>query len=281
MNHFNAAQRASAFAFHGSAFGARTPPLAQSPEGAPNLAICIPSRAGLSDETALALRENMDRLPHRVLTVFGKPVVEARNELGCAALATEAPYVVWADDDSWWCAGTLARMLNTMQSRREVDILSGYYGGRDHYSPPFAWRDWNDDKSIVDPGRNCALNAVERIQKCGFHFVLMRRNALQAVGALPFTPLSPEWTEDFSFLARAVFGAKLGLFVDTGARIAHIDGAGRAHTVGMPSGRIVNNRLELPPPPWPRPTGPRKLEPLRSYGLPSYGADAAAVNARG
>lgn len=234
------------------------------------LAVLMPVRDVATTETVVALRENIG-LKNVLLTEVGKPVDEARNTLAARALSLDpAPdFILWVDADAWWPGGTLQRMIARF-SNPAIDVLFGYFGGRDHYAPAFAWRRWNDLNSFPQPGRDCPLNAVEKVERAGFHFVLMRRAALERIGNLPFTP-KPGWTEDFSCIAR-MLSAGLGLYVDTGAPIAHIGDDGRAHTVGMPSGKIVRNKLLLPPKPWLPPIGPRHLEPVRAYGLSAYGA---------
>lgn len=160
-------------------------------------------------------------------------------------------------------------MIEHLDERSAIDVLAGYFGGRDHFSPAFAWKIWNDPASMVDPGRTCAPRSLVAIEQCGFHFVLMRTSVLEHVGAQPFVLLSEEWTEDFCFIARCR-ATGVRMYVDTGAHIAHIDDHGRAQTVGFPAGRINNGEL-VRPRTFERPTGPRQLGPDRAYGLPMYG----------
>jgi len=248
----------------------------ESPNSSATLAVCMPMRSGMTRETQSALQQNMDGIRYDLLTSIGKDVVTARNELAARALDRNAPYVLWSDSDAWWPAGTVRRMLNTIERRSDIDVLAGYFGGRDHFSPAFCWRDfntentWSNAENFVDPGRNCALGDVVRIEKTGCHFLLMRREALERVGPAPFTLITPQWSEDFALMFRALH-ARLGLFVDTGAIVAHIDDQGRAHVPGYPPGQIVHNKL-VHPRVFERPTGPRQLGPERSYGLPTYGA---------
>lgn len=206
------------------------------------------------------------------LTEIGHPVVDARNSLAARALALapRAEFVLWTDDDAWWPAGTIARMIEHLDERSAIDVLAGYFGGRDHFSPAFAWTTWNDPASIVDPGRTCAPRSLVAIEQCGFHFVLMRTSVLERVGAQPFALLSDEWTEDFCFIARCR-ATGVRTYVDTGAHITHVDDHGRAQTVGFPAGRIINGEL-VRPRAFERPAGPRQLGPDRAYGLPMYGA---------
>ena len=43
------------------------------------LIVCMPTRGTVAIETMLCLREHMDDYPNKLVTVFRKPVVEARN----------------------------------------------------------------------------------------------------------------------------------------------------------------------------------------------------------
>ena len=73
------------------------------------LVVCMPTRGAVSIETMLCLREHLDGYPHKLLTVFRKPVVEARNqlvketrELDANPLDFDPRYVLWVDGDAWW-----------------------------------------------------------------------------------------------------------------------------------------------------------------------------------
>ena len=179
-------------------------------------------------------------------------------------------YILWSDDDAWWSLGTLERMIGIMDQRMEIDILAGVFGGRDHFSPAFAWQRFNDNSSMVDPGRNCGLAEIVPIANTGLHFVVMRRAALERVGEAPFSLPTPEWPqEDLAFFYHVLL-VGLRSFVDAASFIAHIGDHGDAYVVGSPKGRIVNGDLVLPTQ-FEIPNGPRNLEPVRSYGLPSYG----------
>lgn len=241
------------------------------------IVVCTAMRNCARPEYLQALERDRQRFEIVHLTEVGRPVVAARNSLAARALEVAMPdeYIVWIDDDAFWSLGTLERMVSVMDRCSEIDVLAGYFGGRDHFSPAFAWRDfntgnpWSNENSFVDPGRNCGIGEVVVIQKTGLHFVLMRRGALERVGTAPFTLITQDWCEDFSFMFRALH-AGLRVFVDTASFIAHIGDDGAVYLVGHPRGRIVNGNLVFPTQ-FDKPTGPRKLEPVRAYGLPSYG----------
>lgn len=222
-----------------------------------------------------ALERDSRRFEIVHLTEVGRPVIEARNRLAARAqeAATEGDYIVWIDDDAWWRLGTLDGMIATLDKRSDIDILSGYFGGRDHFTPAFAWRGWDDEEPNVDPGRNCELGEVVEIAKTGFHFILMRRTALATVGSEAFSPAHPGMSDDTSFYSRAKYHG-LRMFIDTGAWIAHIGSNGDAYFVGHPRGRIVNGEVVLSRT-FEMPSGPRNVE-RRMYGLPEMERSLAA-----
>ena len=126
-----------------------------TPSASATLAICIPMRSSMTRETAQALKTNMDGVRFDLLTTVGKDVVTARKELAARALEKGAPFVLWADSDAWWRPGTLRRMLSVMKRHDNIDLLAGAFGGRDHYSPVFAWRSASDQDSFPKVGLDC------------------------------------------------------------------------------------------------------------------------------
>ncbi len=229
------------------------------------LLVCTPMRDRARPEYLQALARDSERFEIVHLTEVGRPVTEARNILARRAreIAIEGDYVLWADDDCWWSAANLNRMIETLDRQPEIDILSAMFGGRDHFAPPFCWRKWDDDASIVDPGRNCAIGAVVPIESCGFHCLMMRSAVLHAVGDNPFDPVEGLRGEDVTFCVRALHSG-LRLAVATGEKVAHIGDNGDAYFVGAPRAKIVAGEIVMPKR-FAMPCGPRKLEAPRAY----------------
>lgn len=230
------------------------------------LIVCTPMRDRARPEYLQALERDRQRFEIVHLTEVGRPVTDARNILARRAreIAAEGDLMLWADDDAWWAAANLDRMIETLDRQPEIDVLTAMFGGRDHFSPPFCWTKWDNDDSIVDPGRNCAIGAVVPIESCGFHFVLMRSAALHVVGDSPFDPIAGVRGEDVTFCVRARdFGLRLA--VATGESVAHVGDNGAAYFVGAPKAKIVSGKVVMPKT-FAMPSGLRNLEATRSYG---------------
>jgi GT2 family glycosyltransferase len=193
------------------------------------LVVLMPTRGAVSIETMLCLREHLDDFPHKLLTVFRKPVVEARNqlakearELNCDTLDFDAKYVLWVDDDAWWPAGHVDRAVRILEANPSVDMISGLVGLRKPLS--------DDINCAVDkvgipilayrPGQLIGLEFAS------LHWAVMRRELLSRVGNEPFNlipkPIGEPWPEDFSFCIRArKAGAKM--VSERSLQIGHVD----------------------------------------------------------
>jgi hypothetical protein len=101
------------------------------------LIVLMPTRGTVAIETMLCLREHLDGYPHKLLTVFRKDVVTARNELAKAAreidaeaLASDPKYCFLTDDDHWWPAGHISRCVGILETNLDVDMVAGIYSLR-------------------------------------------------------------------------------------------------------------------------------------------------------
>lgn len=253
MNNFNAAQRASAFAFHGSACAQPQPqpkppedlPMFSQPkQGIPSnelLAVLMPTRDGqMSIETHLALNSNSGPMPMLNIVESRLPVVEARNSLAQKLLQAKREwqyvlnYALWIDSDAWWPPGTIARMLQIMAQRRDLDMLAASSSDRKPFCSGGQFVMHGGLPMVLIPhGTRAPIGMqscprytpgeVVEIDATSFHFVLMRTSLLERVGPSPFNvPDTGFYAEDMQFCFRAKkAGAKVAC--DTGSIVAHID----------------------------------------------------------
>jgi hypothetical protein len=165
----------------------------------------------------------MDGFPIWEEIVARKPVVEARNELARRIrglkLPMDARFVLWTDDDAWWPPGAVGRAVEIMSKNSEIAVLFGWFSVRDAFQPPGAFG-LNGRPKCGLPGPSEPVEALV----CGFHWVMMRREVLEAVGDDPFnlSLKNPFWPEDYSFCER-VADANLKMFCATDILVAHVD----------------------------------------------------------
>ncbi len=101
----------------------------------------------------------MDGFEGPVLSVVGKPVDQAPNELAARArvAGTDAEMVLWIDDDAWWPAGTVAKLADDL-ARLPESIVMGSFCRRQEYDGPVGTRpdkkDW-----LIDLGMQRAIQA--------------------------------------------------------------------------------------------------------------------------
>ena len=244
------------------------------------LIVAMPTRGTVSVETHLALSANMDGLARCNLSVPRKPVVEARNELAAwiRKVAKERPwgwvpretYVLWVDDDAWWAPTCVKTALSALRDLPAIDLLAGWFGGRNEYCHAFAYRRVGDGESYPRPGKDCSPGEIVEVARIGFHFVLHRASLLERVGDDPFT--IPEGSganisEDFAFCDRVrAAGGRIG--VATAIPIAHVDPKdGAAYFVGMPATEIRGNAVVRTTAEHRTLAGDVKLPDSRTYGL--------------
>lgn len=102
------------------------------------LIMLMPTRGVVAIETMLCLRYHLDGHPSKLLTVFRKDVVTARNELAKAAREIDAErlpfdpkYCFLTDDDLWWPAGHISRCVDILEANPDVDMVGGIYSLRE------------------------------------------------------------------------------------------------------------------------------------------------------
>ena len=185
--------------------------------------VAMPTRGAISAETHYCLRHHMDGFPIWEEIVARKPVVEARNELARRIrglkLPMDARFVLWTDDDAWWPPGSVARAVEILSDDAEIAMLCGYFGARRAMSRPLVYGSGEYPK-LQSPGPSEPV----AILYCSFHWVMMRREVLEAVGDDPFNlserhDLLPE---DYSFCER-VADASLKVFCATDVYVVHVE----------------------------------------------------------
>lgn len=174
----------------------------------------------MTRETRQALDDNAG--PHLLLTVTGKPVDEARNELAERVLSLNPvpEFVVWIDDDAWWLPGAVERLIEPMRSVPNLAMVSGAFCARIPNSPTRAYRRAGDPFSSVVLGRGCGGRDVVLIEECGLHACAVRTSALRALGDRPFAITNV--SEDLAFCRRLRDrGFTIGCAI--GVTFAHIE----------------------------------------------------------
>jgi hypothetical protein len=212
------------------------------------LLVLIPRRAEASAQTAAALAGNMDGLEYRLLEEVGRPVDEARNMLAQRVLAesgTADPLCLWIDDDCWWCAGTVALMIETLHRRDDVDVLSAYFGPRAPFATPLCLLRPNDVASAPREGRDFQFGAIVQIASAAMNFVLHRASLLRDLGPEPFTPHSGSLGEDHTFFERVRLQGRHAALA-SGIVVAHCEGE-LAFVPGRRPLRVAHDKLELAP----------------------------------
>jgi hypothetical protein len=218
---------------------------------ATGLIVCMPTRGAVSIETMLCLREHLDGYPNKLLTVFRKPVVEARNELAKqvrelddTTLDFDPRYVLMVDDDAHWLPGTVDRAVKVLEDNPDVAMMIGAYCARAPHWPPLAMVTNGEKLRVVNFLRHEPGTLID-VDVCGLHWNLVRRELLTQLGDEPFNrlpatellPKSPPGVllrEDESFCRRVL---KIGrVVVDRSLRVGHVDvTTGKAYYPNFPT----------------------------------------------
>lgn len=172
--------------------------------------ILLPTRSAVSIETMLCINEHLDG--SRLLPAYRLPVVTARNFLAKRARASEEPFVLWLDDDTWFTREHVDTAQSILEANPGIDAVTSLAANRCAYS----------DSNAITPTVTQSIcpialqhGELARVGYCGFHFVMMRRSLLERLGDAPFNqlPITEPWqkplrdipgrmAEDFSFCHR-------------------------------------------------------------------------------
>jgi hypothetical protein len=210
-----------------------------------DLLVLMPRRSEISPQTRLALLQNMDGLPFRMLEETGRPVDEARNALAARALEAcgSDTLCLWIDDDCYWCAGTVELLISTFRKHADVDVLTAYFGPRAPFATPLCLLRPNDVTSAPREGRDFRVGEIVPIASASMNCVLHRAALLREAGPEPFSPLPGSLGEDHSFFERLrALGRRTALA--TGIVVAHCEGD-LAFVPGRRPFCVVDNRLQL------------------------------------
>lgn len=256
------------------------------------LLVCMPTRGAVSRETSECLQHHLDDYRHKLLTIAGRPVVEARNrlakevcEIDTTRLDFDPRYVLWTDDDAWWPAGHVDRAVEIMEQHSAVSMVSGVFCVRKAYESPRAITlNWNMFAPMAyERGK------LVQLRLAGGHWFVIRRDVLGQLGDEPFNllpmskvfPKIPElaqhWNpgEDLSFASRVAAVGKI--VTERSLKVGHVDVKTGLCYFPLEPARIANG-LETPR----YPTEPIK-EPAyehRSYFSEIKGSDTHGASTK-
>src|SRR5688572_26515264 len=74
------------------------------------------------------------------LTVVGKPIAEARNELMEQAIQEGCDFIFFLGDDVLAPADVIHRLLQRMWEHPEIDLVTGMYWTKQWPTQPYIWR---------------------------------------------------------------------------------------------------------------------------------------------
>jgi hypothetical protein len=174
------------------------------------------------------------------LTEVGLPVDEARNRLveRVRALDPRPEFVVWADDDAYWPAHAIPRLVSHLD---KFDLVSALHGKRGPGSHVLAFTR-NDDgsfTSILMPEQTPEPKLVA-CDFVGSHIMIHRTALLDALPSRPFDLIDGRCGEDSAFCTR-VRAAGFTIAIDATLQVAHIE-KGFAFLPGVEPFRIVGGK---------------------------------------
>jgi hypothetical protein len=200
-----------------------------------NIAVCLPgetfSSVWLAHWTAL--------LPHlmalgNVQTYFGfsSVVYATRQALMDRIMAAIPPpdYVLWIDDDNLLTTAQFDRLLEDLETNKEIDSVSGWsWAAFDVYETDAKLSVGSFDKSgkAVPMAYDDLMSGpddLKQIEYTGFPAVLMRFDVLVRSGGRPFVPaeLLSFPGEDETFCKRASERGGVRFFVDRRVQVPHL-----------------------------------------------------------
>jgi SAM-dependent methyltransferase len=176
-------------------------------------------------------------------------VYVARVGLARAAVASDADYVLWIDDDNVVTAENVKQLLIDLEGSPEIDFISGWCGCHSNVQAPgkvqtsVGFFGENDKIEGVDPVELAATQGLVKIDWTGFPLVLMRRSSLAKLDN-PFAPiLNPHNpygfdSEDIAFSKRAR-EAGLKLACDPRVKVPHLK-LRDADQISAPAGEFTS-----------------------------------------
>ena len=159
---------------------------------------------------------------------LGGPDCDTNRNRALRNLPHEARWVFFLDDDQTFEQDILVRMLETMQGMPGIDALTGWYTKKTPPFPPIIFED-SPEGSDVAFDRIMLTDVIERKKKgplhqisaCGGGILLVKREALDAIGDPWFTPgPARKWGGDIGF-GKSMKDHGLKLWVDLSLPVGH------------------------------------------------------------
>lgn len=180
-------------------------------------------------------------------------VYVSRVGLARMAVASDADYVLWIDDDNIVTAENVKQLLVDLEGTPEIDVISGWCGchanmqapGKSQTSVGFFGE--HDKIEGVDPVELAATQGLVKIDWTGFPLVLMRRESLAKLEN-PFAPiLNPHNpygfdSEDIAFSKRCR-EAGLKLACDPRVKVPHLK-LRDADQISAPAGELTSKEKQ-------------------------------------
>ena len=148
---------------------------------------------GSTDETSVVAAQLQQRWADRirVISQHNKGLSEARNT---ALGAARGEYLALLDSDDLWQPGFLAAQVEVLESRPEIDIVTGnawYLGGPRHREPL---------RPVVDTRPEPTLRTILTDDEAVFIMSVFRRKVYETIGGFSVTLRT---NEDFDYWLRA------------------------------------------------------------------------------
>lgn len=194
-------------------------------------AVLMPLRDGISLPTQRCLQKFNDG-DLLFLAERGLPVEQARNRLVERVLAlpqhSRPRYVIWADSDAVWQAGTFDRLrshVRRLGPRALIGVLHGPRAVGAHpavltavHPPQGTPLQWGVDY----PKEPSDETALMRVMFAGSHMYAHDVRLLESLGEHPWTPRPTECSEDLAFTNRV---HRIGgeVWCDTSLPVLHYD----------------------------------------------------------
>jgi GT2 family glycosyltransferase len=194
-----------------------------------NIAVC--TRRELKPEWVLCfgnvlgqafMLAGVENVRWNINTAF--PLDLARNQCVKEALAWDADYILFFDDDVLPPNDGLVKLVMDA-----LPIVSGlYFDRRPPYTPLIARRKnrgkpWSLGEKVewdIEFARNYPRNQLVEVDATGLGFMLVRREVFEEI-AEPWFVIQPNYGEDFSFCWKAQ-QAGFKIYVDTNVKCLHM-----------------------------------------------------------
>lgn len=158
---------------------------------------------------------------------LGGPDCDTNRNKAIRVLPPEARWVLFLDDDQTFEPGVLIRMLATMYGRKDIDALTGLYLKKAPGFEPILYKHTPEGPytmtrlTYLELARARERAALMQVVACGAGMLLVKREALDAVGDPWFNPgPGRQWGGDLG-LGGAMLAKGLKLWADLSLEIGH------------------------------------------------------------